>query len=205
MLNLPFRSRLPESATNYPAVIMVHGWLGNDNVMWAFEQYLPKEAAVLAPRGVFAAEGGFGWWLHDNDAATFAQGIAALREFVAGMRAAYPVDPARVVLMGFSQGAAAAIALALSAPELVRGVALLAGFVPGFAREWVTPDRLEGKRVFIAHGVDDTTVPIDDAHSARDVLTAAGAQVTYGEYPVAHKMNPAGLRALRQWLIETTQ
>lgn len=204
MLNLPFRSRVPDSIINAPAIILVHGWLGNENVMWAFEQYLPKEAAVFAPRGLFAAEGGFGWWLTDDYAATFEQGIAALREFVSGVRAAYPVDPARVVLVGFSQGAAASAALLLKEPALACGVALLAGFVPRIAHEWAKTDRLAGKRVFIAHGVDDTTVPIDDARSARDVLTAAGAQVTYGEYPVAHKMNPAGLRALRQWLIETT-
>jgi predicted esterase len=35
-------------------------------------------------------------------------------------------------------------------------------------------------------------------------LTIAGADITYGEYPVAHKMSPQGLRALRQWLMEIT-
>jgi phospholipase/carboxylesterase len=203
MLNLPFRSRLPDTATNAPAILMVHGWLGNENVMWAFESYLPKAAAIFSPRGFYSAEGGYGWWLHDDDAATFDTGLAALREFVIGVREVYPVDPARIVLMGFSQGAAACAALLLKEPELARGAALLAGFVPRAAHAWATPGRLAGKRIFIAHGTEDETVPIEKARTARDVLIGAGADVTYGEYPVAHKMNPQALRALRQWLIET--
>ena len=202
MLNLPFRSRLPESVANVPAVIMVHGWLGSEDVMWAFESYLPKEAAVFAPRGYYSAEGGYGWWLQDDYAATFERGLAALREFVIGVRESYPVDPARIALMGFSQGAAACAALLLKEPELARGVALLAGFLPGPARQWATPNRLAGKRIFIAHGIEDDTVPVEEARSARDVLAATGAQITYGEYPTAHKMNPQGLRDLKRWLVE---
>jgi phospholipase/carboxylesterase len=205
MCKLASRSRLPDSAANVPAVIMVHGWLGNEDVMWAFESYLPKGVAVFSPRGAIAAEGGYGWWRQDDYAATFAQGVEALRDFVTGVRESYPIDPARLVLMGFSQGAAAAIALALSAPGLVRGVALLAGFLPGPARAWATPNRLAGKHIFIAHGADDATVPVAEARSARDVLAATGAAITYGEYPAAHKMTPPGLRALRQWLIEMTR
>jgi phospholipase/carboxylesterase len=112
----------------------------------------------------------------------------------------YPVDPARVTLMGFSQGGAMSAALALSAPELVRGVAVLAGFVPQQAAGWATPGKLSGKPVFVAHGVSDETVAIDKARAARETLTTAGAEVEYHEYEVGHKLNTAGMNALKTWL-----
>jgi phospholipase/carboxylesterase len=94
-------------------------------------------------------------------------------------------------------------ALTLSAPELVRGAALLAGFLPEPALAWAVPGRLAGRRVFIAHGQKDETVPVAAARHARAALTEAGAAVTYGEYPLGHKLSAQGMRDLKTWLAET--
>ncbi len=202
MLNLVYRSRLSDAHSMPPAVVMVHGWLGNETVMWAFEHTLPAEAAAFSPRGPVAAEGGYGWWQGREDPDGLREGLAALREFITRLPEAHPVDPARITLMGFSQGAAVCGALLLSDPGLVRGAALLAGFLPTPAEAWAQPGLLSGRRVFIAHGAADDTVPVAAARRAREVFTLAGAALTYGEYPVAHKLNPQGLRDLRRWLAE---
>lgn len=183
-----------------PAVVMVHGWLGNENVMWAFEQALPPGAAIFSPRAPLEAAGGYGWWTEKDNAQGLRHGLAALREFVIALPDAHAVDPARVMLMGFSQGAAVCGALLLSDPALVRGVALLAGFLPEVAHRWATPGLLTGRRVFITHGLKDETVPVAEARRARETFSGAGAEVTYSEYPVPHKLSPAGLRELRRWL-----
>ncbi|MBL8057174.1 MAG: dienelactone hydrolase family protein [Anaerolineales bacterium] len=200
-LNLTFRSRLPDQPGLAPAVVMVHGWLGNEDVMWAFESTLPAGAAVFSPRAPLPVQSGYGWMLPE-DPGSFQRGLDALREFVTGLPAAYPVDPARLVLMGFSQGAAMAGALLLAAPELARGAAMLAGLLPEPAVAWAAPGRLAGRRLLILHGEHDETIPVDAARRARAVLTAAGAAVTYAEYPVGHKLSAQGMRALRAWLAE---
>src|SRR6185295_19050747 len=105
-----------------------------------------------------------------------------------GLPAEYPIDPSRVVLMGFSQGAGMCAALILSDPASAAAVAILAGFLPQAARRWVQPGRLAGKSVFIAHGTADTTVPAERAQAARDALQTAGATVEYHDYPIAHKL-----------------
>jgi phospholipase/carboxylesterase len=202
-LNLVYRSRLPDAESVPPAVVLVHGWLGNENVMWAFERALPPEAAVFSPRAPVEAEGGYGWWLEREDADGLRHGLAALREFVTALPRVHSIDPARMVLVGFSQGAAVSAALLLSDPGLLRGVALLAGFLPEVAHRWTAPGLLAGKRVFITHGLKDGTVPVAEARRARDTLLGAGAEVTYSEHLVGHKLSLAGQRELRRWLAAT--
>jgi phospholipase/carboxylesterase len=203
-LNLVYRSRLPDAESVPPAIVMVHGWLGNENVMWAFEQALPPGVAVFSPRAPLEVEGGYGWWPEKDDAEGLRHGLSALREFVAALPSVHAVDPTRVVLMGFSQGAAVCGALLLSDPGLLRGVALLAGYLPEAAHRWAAPGLLTGQRVFITHGLKDETVPVAEARRARETFNRAGADVTYSEYRVPHKLSPAGLRELRRWLAALT-
>ena len=204
-LNLVHRVRVPHAAgaEPLPAVVLVHGWLGNEKVMSVFERLLPPGVITISPRApVPMRPDSYGWFVGlDNDAGV-ADGLAQLRAFVEALPAAYPVDPARVTLVGFSQGGAMSAALALAVPTLVRAVGVLAGFVPVQAQGWATPGKLEGKPVFIAHGTDDDTVAIDKARAAQTTLSAAGALVEYHEYPVGHKLNTAGMNDLKAWLAE---
>lgn len=201
-LNLHHVSRPASVAGRAPAAVLVHGWLGDENVMSIFDSAVPPAAALFRPRAPIAVDSGFGWYLDLADGDSFQAGLAALREFVRRLPEAYPVDPGRVVLIGFSQGAAMCAALALDTPEMTRGVALLAGFLPEPARPWAAPGRLAGKRALIAHGSKDETVPVAEARLARDALAAAGAEMVYVEHGLGHKMNPAALRALRGWVSE---
>ncbi len=112
----------------------------------------------------------------------------------------YPVDASRIVLMGFSQGAAMCYALTLASPTVVAATAALAGFLPDLARQWIIPGRLDGKPIFIVHGLNDTTVPIEEAVRAREALALAGANVSYHEYAIGHKLSAQGMRDLKVWL-----
>ncbi|MGH2524335.1 MAG: alpha/beta hydrolase, partial [Anaerolineales bacterium] len=155
-LNLIHRVRLPDPNTGalFPAVVMVHGWQGDENVMWVFERTLPQNVVALSPRGPVAAEGSYGWFADRVDATDLDSGLEALREFVTRLPEVYPVDGTRITLMGFSQGAAMCYALMLNQPGLVKGLAALAGFLPQPAQAWIRPGRLAGKPVFIAHGLE---------------------------------------------------
>ncbi len=208
-LPLIHRVRQTNASAPAPAIVMVHGWLGNENVMWAFERALPPNALVVSVRAPFESGEGYGWFLPsasgrgdagEEESARFEESLSALREFVRRFPGEYPVDPNRIALMGFSQGAAMSYALLLSNPELIAGVAALAGFLPDPARQWAAPNRLVGKRVFIAHGLDDATMPVEAATRARGTMEFCGAEVTYHESKIGHKLSAAGMRALSGWL-----
>ena len=130
------------------------------------------------------------------DPETFREGYARLTEWFDGL----PFPPERIVLGGFSQGAVMSYALGLGAGR-PRPAALLAfsGFVPtveGFELD------LEGRlpRVAIGHGVYDQVIGVEWSRRARDLLTEAGADVVYREYPLPHAIDPGFLAELAPWL-----
>lgn len=198
----PFRMALPETAGPWPALVLVHGWLGNENVMWTFASTAPAGMALFSPRGVFPADGGYGWFSEQPTEEDVLVGVRALEAFILALPRQHPIDRKRVTLMGFSQGAAVCAALWLHNPGIAERVALLAGFLPRPARAWATRGRLNGRSAFIAHGLNDTTVPLEQAQVMRDSLERAGAEVTYGEYLIGHKMNSQALRDLKEWLAD---
>ena len=59
---------------------------------------------------------------------------------------------------------------------------------------------LDGFPVAIAHGTLDPVIPVDYSRAARDVLTAAGADVAYSESPVGHTIDPRIIPALRDFV-----
>lgn len=97
---------------------------------------------------------------------------AGLHEFFATAA----VDPKRVVLLGFSDGAGYALCLGLENPQLFSGVVALS---PGFAK---VPDRIGiGQRIFIAHGRSDRTLPL---------RTARGIAESLGSFPLSVRFFP---------------
>lgn len=185
-----------------PLIVMLHGLSGDETVMWLFEQALPPAATIVSPRALYASPvGGYSWARaavpRDLDSADFSAACEALRCFIAEVIPLYEIDPRRVVVMGFSQGAAVSYALSLTDPARVCGAVALAGFLPEMAlAEWATPRH----GYLILHGVDDDDVPIARARQARTVLAARGAAITYYEYPVGHKVSAQGMRDLQTWL-----
>jgi phospholipase/carboxylesterase len=124
----------------------------------------------------------------------------AVERFLKSLPALYSADLERVVLMGFSQGAAVSFAFALHHPGLVKGVASLVGFMP---EGIFTPhSSLATLPVFMAVGKEDPTIPLEKAREAAEVLRAAGAELSYNEYDAGHKLNSQGMRDLAAWWSE---
>ncbi len=204
-------------------IVMLHGLSGDENVMWIFEHALPQSAAVIAPRAPYASElGGTSWTraaVRDQlDQVDFQDAIAHLARFMPEVTAVYQVDPRRVIVMGFSQGAALSYAFSLEHPAMLCGVIALAGFLPphnrpshrtGAARSAVqmsTPLRSAQNaflRYLIVHGTHDEAVPIERAREARLVLESRGASVEYHEHRVGHKVSAQGMQEIKHWIDKT--
>ncbi len=209
-LGLVHRVRIPADSgqdARHPTLIMVHGLDGNEDVTWVFARTASPAWLILTPRAPLVTESGFSWYPstppdRPPDAAAFATGLAALDRFINQAIALYPIDPRRLVLLGFSQGAALSYSFALHHAERLNGLAVLAGFIP--PSESVVPP-LNGLPILLLHGTQDERVPITFARSARDRLQAAGGAVTYEESEIGHKLSAQGMRTLAAWLADRLQ
>ncbi|MFZ5878701.1 MAG: alpha/beta hydrolase [Chloroflexota bacterium] len=199
----------PASETPARLMLMLHGWTGDENSMWVFGRDLPSHFWLLAPRAPHAAQpGGYSWrphveGTHGRPSAEMLRPAAeALIRLVDAYSASVGVDAAQFDVMGFSQGAAMTNLLSLLYPQRIRRVGVLAGFVPGGAEDLVAQRPLTAKPFFVAHGTQDELVPIERARESIALLEAAGAQVTYCQAEVGHKVSADCLRAMKKFFQE---
>jgi len=93
----------------------------------------------------------------------------------------YPVDPTRVAVGGFSDGASYALGLGLANGDLFgHVVAFSPGFVPRAPAQG-------DPRVFVSHGIGDEVLPIDVcSRRIAPRLRQAGHEVDYREFTGGH-------------------
>jgi phospholipase/carboxylesterase len=107
------------------------------------------------------------------------------------------VDPERVGIGGYSDGASYALSLGLANGELFSGVL---AFSPG---SLAPTDQTGSPRVFVSHGTRDGWLPIDSC-SRRIVprLEHAGYEVRYREFEGGHVVPPAIAREAASWFAD---
>jgi predicted esterase len=115
----------------------------------------------------------------------FGPDVASIDAALAQTFERYAVDPARLAVQGFSDGASYALSLGITEGDLFTHVI---AFSPGF----VAPGAQRGTpKLYVSHGTGDDVLPID-ACSRRIVPAAkrAGYDVTYHEFDGGHAMPP---------------
>lgn len=105
------------------------------------------------------------------------------------------IDPRRIAVGGFSDGAGNALTLGLVNGDLFRAVMALA---PGA----LIAEKTVGKpRVFVAHGTSDTTIPIRASNEIVRKLRASRYSVTYRKFYGGHEVPDAISKAAVGWFL----
>ncbi|KAJ7456511.1 phospholipase carboxylesterase [Mycena latifolia] len=114
------------------------------------------------------------------------------------------VDSRRIILVGFSQGAALSLMVALSTLHDLGGVASLSGWIPFRARDQMIAS--PNVPILWCHGMADTEIPIAVAADAVSYLrTHLRDKVQYKTYPdLGHTINDEEVNDLLAWLVERT-
>jgi phospholipase/carboxylesterase len=192
-------------------LVLLHGRGADEHDLFSLLDLLDPERRLLgvAPRGPLRLPpGGAHWYaVHEigyPDPATFAETYALASRWLDDLASEAGVAPRRTVLGGFSQGAVMTYALGLGEGRpRPAGLIALSGFVPtvpGFALDLEPPL----PPVAIGHGALDPVISVDWGRRARDLLTEAGADVSYRETAhMGHSIDPTLLRELPSWLAAT--
>lgn len=172
-----------------PLVVMLHGAGGGPQSTLALLQSLADEAGLilLVPASHLPS------W--DLVMGGFGPDVASLDRALDYVFAHCAVDPARVVIAGFSDGASYALALGVINGELFSRVI---AFSPGFlrAREW------HGQpRIYVSHGTRDDILPVEACgQRVVEQLRGAGYDVTYHEFDGPHTVPAEIAREAVAWL-----
>jgi phospholipase/carboxylesterase len=206
-MSLPHRIR-PADGDPQGALVLFHGRATSEDDLFPLLDELDPERRLLGvtPRGPLSLPpGGAHWYVIREvgypDPDTFGATYASVGSWLDDLLAEHGIAYDRTILGGFSQGAAMTYAFGLGAGRpRPAGLIPLSGFIPradGF--ELGDP---AGLPVAIGHGTHDPVISVQFAREARELLTRAGAVVTYRESPMAHTIDPAFLDELRGWVGE---
>lgn len=113
------------------------------------------------------------------------------------------IDPARIVLAGFSQGGAVVLHTAfLRWRGPLGGVMALSTYAPTFEPTLELDASGPFPPVLFAHGGRDDVVPQPLGRAAHDFLARRGVPVSWQEYPMGHEVCLAEIEAIGAWLRE---
>ena len=173
--------KLPASPVDapMPLLLLLHGASGNGEGM------LRRLGAAVDEEGVavLSPDSRDGTWDAIRD--DFGPDVAFLDRALARVFETVSIDPARVAVGGFSDGATYALSLGLINGDLFRTIV---AFSPGF----IVNGPAQGKpRVFISHGTADQILPIDQCSRVFvPMLRRRGYDVTFREFNGRHEVPP---------------
>jgi len=176
-----------------PLVMALHGGSGHGRAfLWSWLAAARGQGAiVVAP----TAAGGT-WALAGDDVDT--PKLLRILDFARGR---YAVDPSRLLLTGMSDGGTFSYVSGLEAASPFTHLAPIAASFHPFLVEMADPGRLRGLPIHIVHGALDWMFDVEVARTARRVLAAAGAAVTYLEVDdLSHTYPREANRAILAWL-----
>lgn len=192
-------------AGTYPALIMLHGRGANEQDLLGLTPHFDPRLMIIAARAPFSfSYGGYTWYdmleVGAPEPGQFSESYERLIRFLEDVREHYPVDRNRLFLLGFSMGTVMAYAYALTKPENIRGVAAHSGYIPESTSLVFRWDQLKNTAFFVAHGEHDPVIGVEYARRAKKLLSAAAADLTYKEYPIAHSMSEESVEDVSAWL-----
>jgi phospholipase/carboxylesterase len=208
-LNLTHMVRPPvepeEGGAASPCLLLLHGRGADEEDLMGLEGALDPRFMIVSARGPFRFGPGYAWYDRSEpgrpDDESLNESVSELREFIEALPGAYGVDPARLYLFGFSQGAVVSSALTMLIPGALSGIVMHSGYIAAHHRGVdLKPDGLAGKPLFLAHGKYDDIIPVTWGRDAQEYLEAAGAEVIYQEYPIGHSISEESLYDLSEWL-----
>jgi predicted esterase len=176
-----------QPAAPAPLAVLLHGAGGHARGL-PFARPLADELGIVL---LIPESRGVTW---DGIRGSLGPDVAFIDAALAYTFARCSVDPRRVAVGGFSDGASYALSLGLINGDLFGRVL---AFSPGF----ILPGERRGRPgIFISHGTRDQILPIDRTSRALvPELQRAGYDVIYREFDGPHRVPPEIARAGFEW------
>ena len=184
--------QIPKTASDkpLPLLVMLHGATQRADDMFWYLGSAPEDAgvAVLAPNSADTTWDAIG-------GGSFGEDVDYLNRMLGRVFETTAIDPARVSLGGFSDGATYALSLGLINGDFFKSIV---AFSPGF----VISGEVHGNpRIFISHGTHDHILPINRCgRRIANGLKSEGYDVTFREFDGDHEIPADVAREGLKWV-----
>jgi phospholipase/carboxylesterase len=216
MPKLEFVEIKPES-THKASIIWLHG-LGADGYDFldiAASLDLPEELGIHfvfphAPFRPVSLNGGYRMraWFDiyglDFDSKQDQEGILAAQKLVEDLieqELELGIPSEKIILAGFSQGAALALHTGLRYQQQLAGILALSGFLALTEQNFLADDSPNADTpILMLHGTDDMVVQLRWAEFSRDRLLELGFNVAWKSYPMEHNVCAEEIKDIAKWI-----
>jgi phospholipase/carboxylesterase len=220
-MDLLHTAHVPAGDGPFPTIVALHGFGASAHDLFGLAPHLHGgRALVLCPQGPIELQvgpgmAGYGWFPitmgAPPDPVAFRAAAARVDAFLSAAQSHYPVDPRRLVVMGFSQGGVMAYDLVLRDPGRFAGLVAMSSWLPNDLANAIegamdtgadAREALAHLPVMVTHGTRDPMIDVARARESRDRLIQMGSSPVYREYEMEHGISPEALREIVAWLEE---
>jgi len=200
----PYRIRLPENydpKKSYPLLVGMHGMGGNaDGFISIYDNLEKPQIIYVTPEGQYPLSNNIGpnwhtrsWGITGAEKQYVKQADPLIADYILNTISQVALDHniSDTYLMGFSQGAVYAYTIGLQNSDQIKGVIGFSGYLMDVGSELSIlsqSDLEQGKdlRLYIAHGIDDAAISIEEARKLKTFLEDQGFDLTYQEFKGRH-------------------
>ena len=208
--SLSYLVREPKNKSGTPPLlVLLHGVGSNEGDLFSLAEFIPDKFLVVSARApITLGPSRFAWYQVDfstgkpvfnEEQEKTSRGI--ILDFINELRSYHSFDVGNVYLAGFSQGGIMSYSVALTNPERFKGIAVMSGRLLEEIKPVITPSAyLSELRMFISHGTQDTTLPVQYARQALTYLKSLHLNPGYKEYNEGHGINSEMRSDFVAWL-----
>ncbi len=206
---LHYRQRLPAPAKPTKLLVLLHGVGGNETNLLNLADGIDPDTLVVLARGPLQLGGPQFAWFQVRFTPTGPQispeqaesSRTLLITLLQQLQQQHGIAASQTVLAGFSQGGIMSASVALSSPASLKGFGLLSGrILPELEPVLASKERLANLTVFLSHGEQDNTLPVQWAHRSDALLTQLGVAHSLRLYAMDHGISAAMQKDFVEWL-----
>jgi len=195
----------------FPTILTLHGRGANAFDLLGLAPHICSgRFLVICPQGpletpIAPDAMGYAWYPMSlggpPDLAAILSSQKLLKDFLDECLRHYPVDPKKLVVLGFSQGGVMAYSLALANPERFAALAALSTWLPNeMVAQLEIGSAVQSLPTLVQHGTQDQMIEVGRARDSAEKLRELRVPLTYREYEMGHEIRPRSLLDLSAWL-----
>lgn len=186
------------------AIVALHGWGANcDDLISLAPLVGLRNYQWICPEAPFnhPIPNGKMWYdLQGLDSEGLAKSCELLSQFLEDLPTLTGIPLEKTFLLGFSQGAAMTLDVGLVFP--LAGLIALSGYLHVTEEELEELVDHEFPPILIAHGIEDSVVPIGMARSTRAIFERLKVNLEYEEYEMAHEIRPETCDRIQEFILK---